>query len=154
MPGKLGSPETTICEAVKAIEAHDIIVTKKSRIWLTSPVPVSNQPLYRNAVIEVTTDLEAEDLLSVLQSIENEFGRTRKCRNDPRVLDLDLLDYQAMNVDTQNLVLPHPRMHERGFVLLPLQEIAADWRHPVLKTPLSMLISQLPEDQVASPLEV
>jgi 2-amino-4-hydroxy-6-hydroxymethyldihydropteridine diphosphokinase len=153
LSGIKGEPEQMITGAIKAISDARIRVVQRSRIWLTSPVPVSDQPWYRNAVIAVETDLEPEELLERLQLIENEFGRTRNVRNEPRVIDLDLLAYDDFVMETESLVLPHLRMHERAFVLLPLQEIAPDWAHPVLKQSLSELISELPDDQEAKPLE-
>ncbi len=153
LPSRFGTPEETIHAAVEALSDEDIIATKKSRIWLTAPVPVSDQPWYRNAVVSVRTDLDAFQLLSVLHKIEANFGRVRYERNEPRVLDLDLIAYNNEIIERPSLIVPHPRMHERGFVLMPLQDVAPGWIHPVSGKNLTELISVISEDQMARPHE-
>ncbi len=140
LPSQFGSPEQTL-EAVKpALERAGIAVVCSSGIWISAPVPASDQPWYRNTVIEVRTDLSARDLLQVLHDIEHEFGRVREERNEPRVLDLDLIDYRGEIIREEGLHVPHPRMHERGFVLYPLREISPCWEHPVLNKTIDELI--------------
>ena len=84
----------------------------------------------------------------MLHQIESQFGRIRNLRNEARVLDIDLVDFGGMVTNEKNLILPHPRMHERAFVLLPLRDVAPDWRHPVTLSDLSALIAALPTNQV------
>lgn len=153
LPSHFGTPVETIAAAVQALESHGLELIRKSRIWLTAPVPISDQPWYHNAVVSVKTDLDAFRLLSLLHHIEAEFGRVRYERNEPRVLDLDLVAYNNEIVDRPSLIVPHPRMHERAFVLLPLQDIAPDWVHPILKRNLSQMIELIPSDQMARPNE-
>ena len=124
-------------------------VIKRSSIWLTAPVPVSDQPWYRNAVVVVETDLTAQELMVLLHSIERRFGRVRTVRDAPRLLDLDIIAYHDEVHDHSNMTVPHPRMHDRAFVLKPLQEVAPNWEHPVLGLSVTQLIAQLPEDQQA-----
>src|SRR5262249_28385470 len=100
-----------------------------------------------NAVVRVRTDLPPEDLLQILHGIESQFGRERSERNAPRTLDLDLIDY-AGRMQGGELQLPHPRAHERGFVLLPLKDVAPDWRHPILGKTVSELIEALPPSRM------
>lgn len=151
LPGRYGSPEEEVFAAIGVIEREVGDIISSSRIWLTSPVPVSDQPWYRNAVISVETQISPVELLRTLQKIEHDFGRVREVRNEPRVLDLDIVAYDDYTCDNRELTLPHPRMHERAFVLLPLQEIAPEWKHPVLKTGLPELIAMIPEGQKARP---
>jgi 2-amino-4-hydroxy-6-hydroxymethyldihydropteridine diphosphokinase len=92
------------------------------------------------------------ELLALLQKVERAFGRRRAVRNEARPLDLDLLDYDGRILDIPGLVLPHPRLHLRAFVLLPLRDVAPGWRHPVLGETVSELIAKLPDDQIAAPL--
>ena len=87
-------------------------------------------------------------LLKILQDIERKFGRIRGEKNAPRILDMDIIAYDDEVYEYENLVIPHPRMHERAFVLYPLQEIVPDWFHPVLKCSVQDLIKKLPLDQV------
>lgn len=153
LPSRYGAPPETLAAAITALENAGLHITATSRIWLTAPVPISDQPWYHNAVVAIATSLPATEVLKILQTIENDFGRVREIRNEPRVLDLDLLVYNDDKIETDQLIVPHPRLHERGFVLLPLQDIAPGWTHPVLRTSLSDLISKLPEEQTAKPYE-
>jgi len=153
LPGPLGDPAQTLAAAIDALRARGLTVTRESRIWLTAPVPVSDQPDYHNAVVAVETDLEPLALLRLLQGIEKDFGRVRTIRNAPRILDLDLIAYHDEVIRAgEDLITPHPRMYARGFVLLPLRDIDPDWVHPVLRAKLSSLIERLPPDQAARPL--
>ncbi len=97
---------------------------QRSSLYQSEPVGYDNQPDFINAVAEMDTDLEPETLLRALLDIEQTFGRERPFPNAPRILDLDLLLYDNVVQQTDFLTLPHPRMHTRGFVLLPLAEIA------------------------------
>jgi 2-amino-4-hydroxy-6-hydroxymethyldihydropteridine diphosphokinase len=115
-------------------------------------VPKSDQPLFRNAVFSAVTDANPLQLLERLNDIEARIGRVRTTRNAARVLDLDILDFNAQLVDLENLTIPHPRMHLRAFVLIPLQEIRADYIHPVTKKPIISLINDLPDEQEISRL--
>lgn len=116
---------------------------RASSIWLTEPVPASDDPWYRNAVIEVDVSMAPQDLMKQLKNIENDFGRRRDVRNAPRVLDLDILDYNGEIMTGHDPSLPHPRMHERGFVLFPLNEICPEWIHPVFQKNVGALIAEL-----------
>jgi 2-amino-4-hydroxy-6-hydroxymethyldihydropteridine diphosphokinase len=99
-------------------------VINRSSLYRSTPVGYDDQPDFINAVAEIDTDLTPRELLHALQALEHKHGRVRSFPNAPRVLDLDLLLYNNMTMHTDELTLPHPRMHERGFVLLPLAEIA------------------------------
>jgi 2-amino-4-hydroxy-6-hydroxymethyldihydropteridine diphosphokinase len=101
-------------------------LVKHSSLYKSEPVGYDNQPDFINAAAEVDTGLTAVKLLHALLKLENSHGRERSFPNAPRVLDCDLLLYDDISMNTAELTLPHPRMHERGFVLLPLAEIAPD----------------------------
>ncbi len=147
LSSRFGTPEQTISAARDALEGRGIGVLRMSSIWLSAPVPVSDQPWYRNAVLLVETDLEPLALLRALKALEVEFGRMSDERNAPRVLDLDIIAYNDELLEAEALTVPHPRAHERAFVLYPLQEIAPDWRHPMLQSDVAALIAALPEGQ-------
>jgi 2-amino-4-hydroxy-6-hydroxymethyldihydropteridine diphosphokinase len=123
----LGDPLATVQAAFSALRAlPDSVLVAASSLYRSAPVGLRNQPDFINAVAALDTRLTAEALLEELFAIEARFGRKRDFHHAPRTLDLDLLLYGAETRATPSLVLPHPRMHERAFVLLPLTEIAPD----------------------------
>ncbi|HEX3952109.1 MAG TPA: 2-amino-4-hydroxy-6-hydroxymethyldihydropteridine diphosphokinase [Stellaceae bacterium] len=141
------SPQDTAAAAVAVMPSLGIEIRRRSSWCFTEPVPPSDQPWYVNAVAAVATDLSPPALLAALLRVETRFGRQRGARNAARTLDLDLLDYDGFQCDTPDLVLPHPRLHERRFILAPLAEIAPDWRHSRLRSTAAELLSRLPPGQ-------
>lgn len=151
LPTRLGSPRETIQSALAALPGQGVRVLRVSPFYRTRPVPASDQPWFVNAVAEVEADLSPSDLLAALHRIEDAFGRVREIRNEPRVIDLDLLDCDG-RIALSQPILPHPRLHERAFVLLPLRDLAPDWRHPITGRNVAELTADLPSDQVAERL--
>jgi len=107
-------------------EVSGLRVARSSRVYETEPVGGPEQPEYLNAVVEVETDLAPHDLLEACLSVETRMGRVRAEPWGPRTIDIDVLTYGDETIDEPDLVVPHPRMHERGFVLVPLAELTAD----------------------------
>ena len=121
----LQDPQAQVKRALKTIaNTTNIKLIKASSLYRTVPVGYDNQPDFINAVAEIETDLNPLALLHTLLEIETQHGRERPFPNAPRVLDLDVLLYEGVATNTPELTLPHPRMHTRGFVMLPLAEIA------------------------------
>jgi 2-amino-4-hydroxy-6-hydroxymethyldihydropteridine diphosphokinase len=141
------SPQNTAEAALAALPGIGAALCARSSWYASEPVPASDQPWFINAVVEIGTELPAPELLARLLALEIRFGRERSVRDAARTLDLDLLDYDGFRCSTPDLVLPHPRLHERRFVLLPLQEIAPQWRHPRLGLTVAELLAQLPSGQ-------
>ncbi len=123
----LDDPESGVLRAVQALRRMTgVKILRCSSLYRTAPVGYLDQPDFVNAVVELETALEPHTLLAQLHVIEQQFGRKRTWRNAPRTLDLDLLLYGDRQIDSDSLRLPHPRMAERAFVLVPLAEIAPD----------------------------
>ena len=153
LPGKnFLTPRATCEAAITELLSFGIGIEKQSSWYRSEPVPTSAQPWFINGIISVKTSMKAAELMGVLQNVERKFGRVRTKKNDARTLDLDLIDYADTisgweKRDVGDLILPHPRMHERSFVLLPLFEIAPSWCHPVFRTPIEELITKLDSNQ-------
>ena len=120
----------SLSAAVLELACAELVIASQSRWYSTSAVPVSDQPDYLNAVLDIRTVFDAEQLLDHLQQIEQDFGRIRAVKNAARTLDLDIISFNDARFATERLDIPHPRMCERKFVLYPLAEIAPDWQHP------------------------
>ena len=141
------SPLQTAAAALDELANIGIDILRRSQWYLSEPVPVSDQPWFVNGVIAASTELAPESLLERLLALETRFGRVRGEPYAARTLDLDLLDHDGRLCATPRLVLPHPRLHERRFVLAPLCEIAPQWRHPRLDSTAEELLSRLPAGQ-------
>jgi 2-amino-4-hydroxy-6-hydroxymethyldihydropteridine diphosphokinase len=127
-----------LAEAIRALHSHQQIeVVKVSSIYETAPVGYTEQADFLNLVLRVETSLDPYELLAACQDIENGLGRVREIRWGPRTVDLDILLFNNDNIEAENLLVPHPRMGERAFVLVPLLEIAPTIGHPVTGIPFA-----------------
>lgn len=136
----LGNRLANLKQAVAALSPQ-MEVKAKSHVYETPPWGYENQPKFLNQVLQVNTYLEPEPLLKHIKRLESTLGRKTSFRNGPRLIDIDILFYDDLVLDTPSLVIPHPRLHERGFVLLPLMEIAPDLVHPVQKKSVRELLA-------------
>ena len=141
------SPLQTAAAALEALPTAGVRVARRSRWYQSEPVPPSDQPWYVNAVAIVEAGLPPLRLLEALLALESRFQRHRGAANAARTLDLDLLDHDGLICDGPRLTLPHPRLHQRRFVLAPLAEIAPRWRHPILGAAADALLARLPPGQ-------
>lgn len=133
--------------ALEALEKQtDVKIIKESSIYETEPVGYLDQASFLNMIIEVETIFSAIELLDYCQNIEKELGRERTILFGPRKIDLDIIAYNRENSNTERLTLPHPRMHERAFVLIPFNEIAPDYFVSKLDKHVSDLLLALSEE--------
>lgn len=123
-------------------------IEKVSSIYETPPWGVLEQPKYLNQVVQGKTDCLPLNLLRVLKETEKKIGRTEGLRYGPRVLDLDILFFGEQVLHLENLLIPHPRIPERAFVLVPLNEIAPSWRHPASKLTIAELLAACPKEEI------
>lgn len=136
--------ERAISEILK-FDRHKLLA--KSSFFKTQPIGYTSQDWFVNGVIKIETDLEPLDLLRVLKTIESQLGRRETFRWGPRTIDLDVLIFDDREIKTEELQIPHPLLHERQFVLIPLVEIDRDLVHPVLKKTVGEILENFKEDQ-------
>ncbi len=157
LPSRFGTPSQTLYAALKAMMQAGIKPVQISRVWKTAPWPYNEtDPWFHNAVCEVDTDMEPMELLEALLKIEEDFGRVRTVRNAPRLLDLDVIAYDDEIIrEGEKLIVPHPRMQDRAFVLMPMSDVVDEWVHPESKQTLEQLIEALPKtkEHEAVPIE-
>lgn len=138
----LGDRPTTLSQAQHLIEERIAPVVKASKLYETAPWGVAEQPAFLNQVLQLNTHWHPIDILERILKIEQELGRERRERWGARVIDIDILYYGALVMQMSHLVIPHPRLHERRFTLVPLAEIAADFLHPKLKKNTEELLNE------------
>jgi 2-amino-4-hydroxy-6-hydroxymethyldihydropteridine diphosphokinase len=140
----MGDRSYFLNEAIKSLDSNErISVIATSSIYETAPVGYLEQESFLNMVIKVSTILKPIELLEVNQQVEKDLGRKRDIRWGPRTIDLDILMYNNENIETEKLIIPHPRMKERAFVLVPLMEIDDTIEIPYTKMPISLFIKEL-----------
>jgi 2-amino-4-hydroxy-6-hydroxymethyldihydropteridine diphosphokinase len=137
----LGDRAAQIGRAVEALAAAKIRPLRQSSLYLTEPVGGPDQRPYLNCAIEAETEWMPRELLREVQRVERQLGRHRLVPNGPRAIDIDILFYGTIVIRSRDLTIPHPRIAERRFVLLPLSEIAAGLRHPVLQQTIAELLA-------------
>ena len=141
----IGDREQNLVGALGALQRLGVSVTRQSSFYLTEPVGGPEQDWFINAVVRGETALRPEELLRVCLQVEQEFGRERRVKNGPRTLDLDVLFYGDESYVSDALEIPHPRLHERRFVLEPLVEVDPERIHPVLGIGVQELLQACPD---------
>lgn len=150
----LGNKERNICLAKYKLQSNGVKLIKSSSNYETLSWPNKKNPKFINAVIKISTTLSPMMLMQKCLNIENDLGRKRAKKNEPRICDIDIIDYDQkslkINNDNEKLTIPHPKLHERNFVLLPLYEISKDWLHPKKNKKISELLRDLDVNNLRS----
>ena len=151
----IGDRAKNLHAAIAALAGAGVRVTKVSSFYETEPVNLHEQPWFLNCAVEGVTEVPAAQLLKKLREIESRMGSKKLVAKAPRVIDLDILLYGQETIDTVELHVPHPRMHLRRFVLVPLAEIAPELRHPAWRgTAAELLAETLDASEVRKTAEV
>jgi len=135
-------------EAIRLLAGPNIAVVRRSSFYETEPRDFTRQPWFVNLVIEIETRLFPRQLLAEVQRVENQMGRKRPMDKGPRTIDIDIVLFGKVSINTSGLVVPHPRFHERRFVLEPLAELDPGLRHPVTGETVSQLLVQVGSQRV------
>jgi 2-amino-4-hydroxy-6-hydroxymethyldihydropteridine diphosphokinase len=146
----LGEREATLAKAIQLITEQIAPVVFRSHLYETAPWGVIDQPAFLNQVVQIKTELAPIQLLEKTLTIEKQLGRERRLRWGARVIDIDILYYGDLVLADTDLHLPHPRLHERRFTLVPLVEIAPNFRHPVLKKTNRELLEECTDEGVVN----
>ncbi|MBW3114738.1 MULTISPECIES: 2-amino-4-hydroxy-6-hydroxymethyldihydropteridine diphosphokinase [Bacillaceae] len=142
----MGDRESYLEKAINILGSHGKIeVTKRSSMYETDPVGFTEQDQFLNMVIEIRTSLSPETLLHQCLQVEIDLGREREFKWGPRIIDLDILLYNRLMVESEDLLIPHPRMQERAFVLIPLLEVAPRIEHPSINAPFVEFLDEIPD---------
>ena len=143
LDSKFGDRYNNIRRTLKLIQEEKIVLKKISKFYETPSYPNKKNPKFINIVIEIEYNLDPEMLLKKIFLIEKKMERKRNTKNEPRTCDIDIIDFKGLIKNQKNVVLPHPKMHKRNFVLFPLKEINPQWIHPKLNKKIDFFINNL-----------
>lgn len=149
----MGHRDQYIARAMEALGACGVRVVQKSSLYETEPVETTSKEWFLNCVVKAETDLLPPQLMHTLLDIERALGRRRRVLRGPRFIDMDILFYEDRVVSSEQLEIPHPRMAERRFVLVPFAEIAPEARHPVFKKTIAELLAETPDRSEVRPYQ-
>lgn len=147
----LGDRRANLQRALEKLREKEVTIVGRSTFYQTEPLDLLEQPHFLNLVCEVQTTLQPERLLELCLQVETELGRRRELPRGPRTIDIDLLFYGNEVLQTSRLTLPHPRLYQRNFVLVPLQEMAPDFRDPASGKTVRQLRQECPDRSTVEP---
>ena len=143
LPSKEGGRENNILKAITYLKKLKLNLIKISSLYETPSYPNNLDPKFINLCVKLESDLKASELLNEMKKIEKKLGRTRIKKNEPRTCDIDIIDFNGEIIRNDELVVPHPRLHQRNFVIYPLKEIEPNWFHPIFNKNIDSLFQEL-----------
>ena len=148
IPFKNKSPMEIIEAAYNTLANFNIKILKKSNIYLSEAYPNKSDPLFYNSALSIETTLQPIDLLDKILKIEKLFGRERKEKNSPRTLDIDIISYDNLILNEKNIKIPHPALHLRPFVILPIRDLDTNWKHPIFFETVTQIIDKFEPKEI------
>ena len=143
LDSKYGNKLSNLNVIIKFLQLEKIDILNTSSIYETPSYPDKQKPKFLNIVIQIKFDLDLNKLFKKILLIEKKMGRKRTSKNEPRICDIDVIDFNQVVIDSESIILPHPRAHKRNFVLYPILQIDSRWIHPILKKNVKFLINKL-----------
>ena len=147
LDSKYGNKLSNLNVIIKFLQLEKIDILNTSSIYETPSYPDKQKPKFLNIVIQIKFDLDLNKLFKKILLSEKKMGRKRTSKNEPRICDIDVIDFNQVVIDSESIILPHPRAHKRNFVLYPLQEINPQWTHPKSNKKIHLLIDNLNENE-------
>ena len=143
LPSKEGSRENNIVKAISLLKKLNLNLIEISSFYQTPSYPDNSDPKFINLCVKLESNLKASELLIEINKIERKLGRTRIKKNEPRTCDIDIIDFNGKIIKNDELIVPHPRLHLRNFVIYPLKEIEPNWLHPIFNKNIEIFFQEL-----------
>ena len=150
LPFENNSTKENIESAYKTLSKFNINILKKSFFYQSEAYPNKSDPLFCNSAVSIETNLSPHDLLLNILKIEKQFGRERKEKNSPRTLDIDIICFDDLVINDDNLNIPHPNLHKRPFVFLPVRDLNKSWKHPIFLKTIDHFIKEIDPNELKS----
>ena len=138
-----GDKIDNIVKSISLLKKLNVKIFDISNIYQTPSYPIRSFPKFNNVTIKLESSIKPNDFFIEMKKIEKKIGRIKSPKNQPRVCDIDIIDYNGLILTNSNLQIPHPRMHKRNFVLYPLKDVSPEWQHPVFKKKIDYFFKQL-----------
>ena len=143
LPLEEGGRETNILKAVSCLKKLNLYLIEISSFYQTPAYPNNSDPKFINLCVKLESNLKSSELLNEIKKIEKKLGRTRIKKNEPRTCDIDIIDFNGKIIKNDELIVPHPRLHLRNFVIYPLKEIEPNWLHPIFNKNIEIFFQEL-----------